>query len=295
MARPTMTKRDMSGKVILITGATRGIGRMAAYGIAPTGATIVIVGRDQARVDTLISELQPIAGCGPLHGEVCDLTDQADIKALVDRFKTQYDRLDVLVNNAGAIFTKKVNTVDGFERTWALNHNAYFLLTTLLQDILRSTGGARVVSTASDAHRPGKMHWDDLQFERRGTKAGWSTYCQSKLANILFTRELSRRLDGSGVTANCLHPGFVNTGFSRNNGSMARLLMTISRPFQRKDTKGAETVVWLAVSEEAEGLTGEYCYNCKPAKPTGRARNDDDAARLWGLSEEMTSTVGAWK
>jgi len=295
MARPTMTKRDMSGKVILITGATRGIGRMAAHGIAPTGATIVVVGRDQARVDTLISELQPIAGCGPLHGEVCDLTDQADVRALVDRFKTRFDRLDVLVNNAGAIFTKKVNTVDGFERTWALNHNAYFLLTTLLQDILRSTGDARVVSTASDAHRPGKMHWDDLQFERRGTKAGWSTYCQSKLANILFTRELSRRLDGSGVTANCLHPGFVNTGFSRNNGFMARLLMTISRPFQRKDTKGAETVVWLAVSEEAEGLTGEYCHNCKPAKPTGRARNDEDAARLWGLSEEMTGTVGAWR
>jgi len=290
-----MTKRDMSGKVILITGATRGIGRMAAHGIAPTGATIVVVGRDQARVDTLISELQPIAGCGPLHGEVCDLTDQADVRALVDRFKTRFDRLDVLVNNAGAIFTKKVNTVDGFERTWALNHNAYFLLTTLLQDILRSTGGARVVSTASDAHRPGKMHWDDLQFERRGTKAGWSTYCQSKLANILFTRELSRRLDGSGVTANCLHPGFVNTGFSRNNGFMARLLMTISRPFQRKDTKGAETVVWLAVSEEAEELTGEYCHNCKPAKPTGRARNDEDAARLWGLSEEMTGTVGAWR
>jgi NAD(P)-dependent dehydrogenase (short-subunit alcohol dehydrogenase family) len=290
-----MTMRDMSGKVILITGATRGIGRMAAHGIAPTGATIVVVGRDQARVDTLISELQPIAGCGPLHGEVCDLTDQADVRALSDRFKTRFDRLDVLVNNAGAIFTKKVNTVDGYERTWALNHNAYFLLTTLLQDILRSTGDARVVSTASDAHRPGKMHWDDLQFERRGTKAGWSTYCQSKLANILFTRELSRRLDGSGVTANCLHPGFVNTGFSRNNGSMARLLMTISRPFQRKDTKGAETVVWLAVSEEAEGLTGEYCHNCKPAKPTGRARNNEDAARLWGLSEEMTGTVGAWR
>ncbi len=295
MARPKMTMRDMSGKVILITGATRGIGRMAAHGIAPTGATIVVVGRDQARVDTLISELQPIAGCGPLHGEVCDLTDQADVRALSDRFKTRFDRLDVLVNNAGAIFTKKVNTVDGYERTWALNHNAYFLLTTLLQDILRSTGDARVVSTASDAHRPGKMHWDDLQFERRGTKAGWSTYCQSKLANILFTRELSRRLDGSGVTANCLHPGFVNTGFSRNNGSMARLLMTISRPFQRKDTKGAETVVWLAVSEEAEGLTGEYCHNCKPAKPTGRARNNEDAARLWGLSEEMTGTVGAWR
>jgi NAD(P)-dependent dehydrogenase (short-subunit alcohol dehydrogenase family) len=290
-----MTKRDMSGKVILITGATRGIGRMAAHGIVPTGATIVVVGRDQERVDTLISELQPIAGCGPLHGEVCDLTDQADIRALVDRFKTRFDRLDVLVNNAGAIFTKKVNTVDGFERTWALNHNAYFLLTTLLQDILRSTGGARVVSTASDAHRAGKMHWDDLQFERRGAKAGWSTYCQSKLANILFTRELSRRLDGSGVTANCLHPGFVNTGFSRNNGSMARLLMTVSRPFQRKDTKGAETVVWLAVSEEAEGLSGEYCHNCKPAKPTGRARNDEDAARLWGLSEEMTGTAGAWR
>lgn len=294
MARTTMTKRDMSGKVVLITGATRGIGRMAAHGIASTGATMVVVGRDQARVDALISELEEISGHGPIHGEICDLLSQDDIRALADRFIASHGRLDVLVNNAGAIFSKHVMTEDGFERTWALNHNAYFLLTSLLREVLVSTPNSRVVSTASEAHKPGKIAWDDLQFEKRRMKAGWSSYCQSKLANILFTRELARRLTGSGTTANCLHPGFVNTGFSKNNGSLGRLMMLLTRPFQRKDTRGAETVVWLAVSEEAEGLNGEYCHNCKLAKPMKKARNDTDASRLWGISEEMTGTSGVW-
>ena len=288
------TTFDMNGKVVLLTGATRGIGRMAAHGIAPTGATMIVVGRSQERVDNLISEMKAIEGCGPVHGEVCDLLVQAEIHALADRFKKQFDRLDVLINNAGAIFTKKITTVDGFERTWALNHNAYFLLTSLLKEQLVATPESRVISTASEAHRPGKMGWHDLQYEKRGNRNGWSSYCQSKLANILFTKELAKRLEGTSVTANCIHPGFVNTGFSRNNGIIGRLVMTLSWPVQRRPVKGAETIVWLATTDAARQHNGEYLFNCKLGKLAKAAKNMDDATRLWTLSEEMTNTSGVW-
>ena len=285
---------DLSGKVVLLTGATRGIGRMAARGIAPTGATMVVVGRDQERVESLITEMEEIEGCGPVHGEICNLLVQAEIHAVADRFNNQFDRLDVLINNAGAIFTKKITTVDGFERTWALNHNAYFLLTSLLKEKLLSTPDSRVVSTASDAHTPAKMGWHDLQYEKRGNRNGWSSYCQSKLANILFTKELAKKLEGTSVTANCIHPGFVNTGFSRNNGIIGKLLMALTWPVQRNSTKGAETIVWLATSDAARQYNGEYLYNCRPGRLTKAAKNEDDAARLWALSEEMTNTSGVW-
>ena len=285
---------DLSGKVILLTGATRGIGRKAAHGIAPTGATMVVVGRDKERVDMLISEMKEVEGCGPVHGEICDLFVQKEIRDLADRFDNQFDRLDVLINNAGAIFTKKITTVDGFERTWALNHNAYFLLTSLLKEKLLSTPDSRVVSTASDAHTPAKMGWHDLQYEKRGNRNGWSSYCQSKLANILFTKELAKKLEGTSVTANCIHPGFVNTGFSRNNGIIGKLLMALTWPVQRNSTKGAETIVWLATSDAARQYNGEYLYNCRPGRLTKAAKNEDDAARLWALSEEMTNTSGVW-
>ena len=285
---------DLSGKVILLTGATRGIGRKAAHGIAPTGATMVVVGRDKERVDMLISEMKEVEGCGPVHGEICDLFVQKEIRALANRFDNQFDRLDVLINNAGAIFTKKITTVDGFERTWALNHNAYFLLTSLLKEKLLSTPDSRVVSTASDAHTPAKMGWHDLQYEKRGNRNGWSSYCQSKLANILFTKELAKKLEGTSVTANCLHPGFVNTGFSRNNGIIGKLIMALTWPVQRNSAKGAETIVWLATSDAARQHHGDYLYNCRLGRLTKAAKNEDDAARLWALSEEMTGTSGVW-
>tara|TARA_A100001037_G_C15089901_1_gene608533 strand:+ start:723 stop:1616 length:894 start_codon:yes stop_codon:yes gene_type:complete len=285
---------DLSGKVVLLTGATRGIGRKAAHGIASTGATLVLVGRSQERVDSLISELKQIEGCGPLQGEICNLLVQTEIRDLADRFNNKFDRLDVLINNAGAIFTKKIITDDGFERTWALNHNAYFLLTSLLKDLLLSTSNSRIISTASDAHVPGKINWKDLQYKNKWNKNGWGSYCQSKLANILFTKELAKKLDGTSVTANCLHPGFVNTGFSRNNGFIGRLLMFLTWPVQRNATKGAETIVWLSTSDAARQHHGEYLYNCKPRRLTKAAKNEEDAARLWSLSEEMTGTSGVW-
>nr|AIF19782.1 short-chain dehydrogenase/reductase SDR [uncultured marine group II/III euryarchaeote KM3_87_G01] len=255
---------------------------------------MIVVGRDQSRIDEVISEAKAIDGCGPISGEVCDLLEQDEIRALAERIKSQHSQLDVLVNNAGAIFTKKTKTSEGFERTWALNHNAYFLLTSLLKDQLISSPAARVISTASEAHRPGKMRWDDLQYDKRGNMSGWSTYCQSKLANILFTKELARKLDGTDVTANCIHPGFVNTGFSRNNGFIGRLLMALTWPVQRRDSKGAETIVWLAASEAARKHNGDYLYNHRLGKLSKAAKSNEDAAKLWRLSEQMTNTSDLW-
>ncbi len=285
---------DMSGKVVVITGATRGIGRMAAHGIAPTGVEMILIGRSQERIDSVISELQQIEGCGPISGELCNLLLQSEIRDLSERINSKISRLDVLVNNAGAIFTKNIKTSEGFERTWALNHNSYYLLTTLLKDKLVETPGSRVVSTSSDAHQPAKMVWEDLQYEKRGTKQGWSSYCQSKLANILFTRELARRLAGTDTVANCIHPGFVNTGFSRNNGIFGKLLMALTWPFQRRDSRGAETIVWLATSEAAKKHNGVYLHDCKLKKITKEAKDMEGAAKLWQISEETTNTQGLW-
>jgi len=289
-----LTKRRMEGEVVLITGATRGIGRRAAQDIAVTGATLIVVGRSDERIAKLVSELYETKGAGPIHAEICDLMLQSEVRALAKRFRTNHGRLDVLINNAGAIFSQREVTSEGFERTWALNHNAYFLLTTLLHDMLIESAPSRIVNTASNAHQIGRMYWDDLQFSKRQPLWGWRSYSQSKLANVLFTRQLANRLLGSKVTANAVHPGFVNTGFSRNNGPLAQTMMVLTRPIQRQDSKGAETVVWAAISEQAEGITGEYLYDCKSREPSKRAKDMVAAARLWDLSEGMTATKGAW-
>ncbi len=294
MGKVSYTKRDMSGMVVVITGATRGIGLEAAKGIATTGAEMIVVGRSDERLDALVAELESIEGHGSIHPEKCDLLSQREVHDLAKRIEARVDRLDVLVNNAGAIFTKRIESEDGFERTWALNHNAYFLLTSLLKDMLVKTPGSRVVNTASDAHKGGKMRWSDLQYERKGMRGGWSPYCQSKLANVLFTRELARKLEGTDTTANCIHPGFVNTGFSRNNGSLGRLMMLITWPVQRNSKKGAEGLVYLTTSEEAASLNGEYLYNCKPHWSTRASRDLEAASRLWELSLEMTDTSSHW-
>jgi NAD(P)-dependent dehydrogenase (short-subunit alcohol dehydrogenase family) len=195
-------------------------------------------------------------------------------------------RLDVLINNAGALFTERSVTVDGIERTFALNHLAYFLLTNLLLDRLRAAAPSRVVNVASGAHRRGELHWDDLQLTRYGGQ-GWTAYQQSKLANILFTRELARRLDGTGVTANCLHPGFVETGFGRNNGPLARALLWLTRPIQRTPAQGADTLVWAATDASLAGVSGRYLQDRAERTPARQATRDEDARRLWDVSERM--------
>jgi NAD(P)-dependent dehydrogenase (short-subunit alcohol dehydrogenase family) len=210
--------RDLEGKVFLVTGATEGIGKAAALEFARRGAALTIVGRNPEKSERVKAELEAAAG-GPVELLLGDLSKLADIRAVALAFKAKHDRLDVLVNNAGGVFNKRALSADGFEMTFALNHLGYFLLTRELLGLLEKTPGARVVSTSSGAHAMGKIDFDDIA-KRPSGKAGFSVYGASKLANILFTRELSRRLSGSGAVANCLHPGFVQTGFGLNNGGL---------------------------------------------------------------------------
>jgi NAD(P)-dependent dehydrogenase (short-subunit alcohol dehydrogenase family) len=227
------------------------------------------------------------AGADVVEVLKADLASQDSVRALAAEALERYARIDVLVNNAGAMFEKRELSPDGVEMTWALNHLAPFLLTELLLDRLKANPPARIITTSSDAHSGAQIPWDDLNAERSWGRRGFTRYGQTKLANILFTAELARRLEGSGVTANCFHPGLVATGFNRNNSSLMRVVMTFAKPFSRNAEKGAETLVWLADSEEAGAENGGYFVDCKRAEPQPPARDMDSARRLWELSEQQ--------
>jgi NAD(P)-dependent dehydrogenase (short-subunit alcohol dehydrogenase family) len=276
------------GKRILITGATNGIGLAAAQELARRGASLAIVARDDTRAADAVRRIES-AGSEVVDVLKADLTSQASVRALADEALQRYARIDVLVNNAGAVFEKRELSVDGIERTWALNHLAPFLLTELLLERLKSSAPARVVTTTSDAHKGAQIPWDDLNAEGSYGSRGFTRYGQTKLANILFTAELAQRLEGTGVTANCFHPGTVATGFNRNNSAIMRLVMTAIKPFLRSPEKGAETLVWLVDSEEAGAENGGYFVDCKRAQPEAPARDMDAARRLWEVSEEQIS------
>ncbi len=286
---------SVAGKNALISGATSGIGKETALALADMGANVCLIGRDQSKTENLCELISQRSSDATVDYLLADLSSQVAIRELAAQYQAKHGALDILVNNAGALFAKRVESVDGFEYTWALNHLNYFLLTTLLKENLVAAPEARVINVASAAHMRGRMHWDDLQLERDYSFGGWTAYCQSKLANILFTRELSRRFEGTSVKTNCVHPGFVNTGFAKNNGSTWRAMMWLSRPFQRNVGNGADTVIWAASSVEAKEYSGEYFSNRKVRRPTKSARNAQDAERLWSLSEEMTGTSGSWK
>lgn len=279
---------SMSGKTCLVTGATAGIGAVTAESLAGAGATVLIVGRDPAKCEQTIGRIRAATGNDAVESYVADLSSQKQVRRLAEEVAARHPRLDVLVNNAGAMFDRKLESSDGIEMTWALNHLSYFLLTNLLLDTLRASAPARVVNVASDAHSMVRgIDFDDPESKRKKYKA-FRIYGQSKLANILFTLELARRLEGSGVTANSLHPGFVYTSFFENKGMIGRLTKLAATIIAIRPENGARTSVYLASAPEVAGVSGEYFVKRKPAVPTPAARDADAAKRLWDLSETMT-------
>ena len=279
--------QDLAGKVMLLTGATEGIGKAAALELARRGAALTLVGRNPEKSARVVAELKAQSGNANIALLLGDMSTLAGIRSVAQAFKATHDRLDVLINNAGAVFQKHQLTSDGFELTFALNHLGYFLLTRELYDLITGTPGARVVSTSSAAHRSGRMKLDSIARRPSGT-AGFAAYGDSKLANILFTSELARRLAGTGATANCFHPGFVRTAFGQNNGGFLAGAITVAGSlFARTPEKGAETLVWLATSPEAAPFSGEYFQDKQVAKSTRLARDATLAKDLWKLSDEL--------
>lgn len=278
--------KDLEGKVFLVTGATEGIGKAAALDFARRGAALTLVARSKEKSERVLAELKAGSGSERIEFLLGDLSSLAAVREVADRFRATHDRLDALVNNAGAIFSTRQQSADGFEMTFALNHLAYFQLTTRLLDLLGRTPGARVVSTSSGAHWMGKIDFEDIARRERGYSA-WAAYGASKLANVLFTRELARRL-GAGAAANCLHPGWVRTGFALNNPGLGSKIVGWSASLlARTPQKGAETLIWLASSAEAAGVTGEYFHDRRIARTSRLAKDDALAARLWEFSERL--------
>ncbi|MFI5286877.1 MAG: SDR family NAD(P)-dependent oxidoreductase [Candidatus Dormibacteria bacterium] len=273
-------------KRVLITGATRGIGLAAAQALARRGAQLAIVARDDVRGAEAATSIEGEGGSkvDVLHA---DLSSQASVRDLANEVLERYPRVDVLINNAGATFTARQLTEDGIERTWALNHLAPFLLTTLLLDRLKASAPARIITTASDAHKGKLIPFDDLNAERSWKGRGFTRYGETKLANIIFTRELARRLEGTGVTAYSFHPGLVATGFNRNNGALMSIAMTIIAPFSRSPRKAAQTLVWLADSPDVTKQTGGYYEDRALAVSSRQAQDPALAKKLWEISEEQ--------
>ena len=271
--------------LVVLTGATRGIGRAGAIELARRGADVVLVGREPDRVEAVAKDAAAAGRGAPVHQHVADLLLMSEVRRLADELRGQYGRIDVLANNAGALFASRQVTSEGFERTFALNHLAPFLLTNLLLD--RLTGG-RVVTTASDAHEGGRLNLDDLQSEK--SYAAMRVYGTTKLCNILFTRELARR--APELHANCFHPGTVRTGFGKNENGIWKVLTTLAGPFFRSPERGARSLVWLALSDEAVDLDGEYVQDEKVATPSAQAQDDGLARGLWERSAELAGLAG---
>ncbi len=266
--------------LVLITGATRGIGQAAAIEIARRGVEVALVGREPTRVKAVAQQARATGGGAPIHEHVADLMLMAEVRALAEEVRGRYEHIDVLANNAGALFSSRKETSEGFERTFALNHLAPFLLTNLLRDRL---SGGRVVTTASDAHKSGRLDLQDLQSEQG--YAAMRVYGTSKLCNILFTRELAKR--APELHANCLHPGVVRTGFGKNENGIWKALTTLGAPFFRSPQRGARSLVWLALSEQATTLTGEYVQDEKVLAPNAQAQDATLAEGLWERSAQL--------
>jgi NAD(P)-dependent dehydrogenase (short-subunit alcohol dehydrogenase family) len=276
----------MRDKVVVITGATSGIGEVAADRLAQKGARIVFVARDRARGEEMRKHLRAIAGHTDHMVHYGDLSRLSEMKRIGQQIAATEPHIDVLINNAGALFAHRQITEDGLERTFALNHLSYFVITNLLLERLRATPGARIVSTSSDAHKRARRNFGDLQ--STDGYSGFAVYGRTKLMNILFTRELAKRLGGTGVTANCLHPGFVATRFGDRSGGFLSLAVRLAKNIAITPEQGAETIIYLASSPAGESKTGGYYYKCKLETPSRAAQSDADAARLWEISAKIS-------
>jgi NAD(P)-dependent dehydrogenase (short-subunit alcohol dehydrogenase family) len=275
----------LTGKVCVVTGASSGIGKATSLVLAQFGAEVILVCRDKARGEAALAEVRAVAAGDAPRLEIADLSALQEVRDLAGRL-ARLDRLDVLINNAGLVLGDRRSTADGLEYTFALNHLAPFLLTNLLREKLVATAPARVITVSSSAHHGARLDLDDVQLTAHFN--GWRAYSNSKLANILFTTELASRLTGTGVTANCLHPGTVNTGFGRDGSRLLRFGLDLSRRFLRTPGQGADTVVYLASSPDVEGATGGYYVHRKLCTPSRAAQDQATARRLWEISAELT-------
>jgi NAD(P)-dependent dehydrogenase (short-subunit alcohol dehydrogenase family) len=276
---------SMKNKFVLVTGATAGIGLVTARELARLGAQVTIISRSAEKCQSTLESIKAATGNPNVEYIAADLSTKDGVRQAAYEFKKRHTRLDVLVNNAGAVFMSRQVSRDGLEMTFALNHLNYFLLTQLLLDVLKSSAPARIVNVSSDAHRGAKINFDDLQFEK--SYSGFGAYGQSKLCNVLFTNELSRRLAGTNVTANALHPGFVSTEFGKNNGPLMKLVMRLLSPIAKNVEEGASTSIYLATSHEVDGLTGKYFADKRAVESDPLTYDREIAEKLWNTSLEM--------
>lgn len=277
-------------KICIITGATDGIGKQTALELAKQGFTLGLVGRNRQKGEAVISDIQSATGNESLTFFEADLSLLAQVNAVAQQIKRTYDSIDVLLNNAGAYMSDFSQTEEEYETTFALNHLNYFLLTHELLDMVKAAPSGRVVNVASMAHKNATLDFDDLQMINN--YSGWTSYCRSKLMNIMFTYECHRHYADSGVTFNCLHPGFVNSNFGNNNSGFARGSINAAKSlFAINVEKGARTNVYLASSKDVEGISGKYFNKCKPVKSSDVSYNDDDQKRLWEMSENIIESI----
>jgi NAD(P)-dependent dehydrogenase (short-subunit alcohol dehydrogenase family) len=278
--------KPIQGKICLVTGATSGIGRATALGLAQMGATVVVHARSHEKGQATVADLKTQSDNEDIHLILANLESQAQIRALGDDFKARFPRLDVLVNNAALIPRQRTLTADGIETQFAINHLAYFLMTFVLLDALKAAPQGRVVNVSSDLHRGAKLDFDDLQSAKEYKAFGWAHYGSTKLMNVLFTNELARRLTGTNITANSLHPGVIRTQLTRNTP-----LSSIIKVFFGKPENGAKTSLYLASSPQVAGVTGRYFNKQRAVEPDPRAHDEELAKRLWEVSANMTGVT----
>lgn len=284
----TPQNQRLQGKNCLITGASRGIGFETAAGLARMGAHVILVSHVQERLQKAFDQITAESGPDAARYYVADLSVQAEIHQLADNILRDYDQLDVLINNVGGWYSKFEKSADGIEMTFALNHLSYFLLTGRLLHLLQKSSPARIINVSSDAHQQARagMQFDDLQFQKR--YRSFAVYAHSKLANVLFTYELARRLQGTNLTVNVLHPGLVKTELYRNFGIMSSLVKLIAKLFGKDEIEGAQTPIYLASDPAVANITGKYFADCEQRKSSPVSYDETQAQRLWEASEEMT-------